>query len=718
MSVATFLQTNYTGQSSAVYKAAIDGDIGILAILGDAFAPHAKATPDMTVQLEPGAMFLHGGAPIVQGLQTSATLTAPSVNNRIDRVVIDAATAVLSVIGGTESGSPVAPAIPVGKIPIGRILMTVGMVTVQNSAITDERTPDLAAPVVKGAAIASASTITLGAGNLFHITGTTTINTISGSQPFVILVADAAWTLSYNVATMILDNAVDYQPSAGDVIALVQDGSGNWRELWRRNRRWRVKAKTATYTLTTDDHLAIIKATSGTWTLSVSASSTLRDGFVCLVKNAGTGKITIVPNGAETIEGQASLVLAAGIGAFIFSDGANLFAFVTGVTLSGDLPICVWKFGALNMPQNVTRYATALGIAPQATESNAQITIPERCTLSQLRVHLNAAVVGGQSITVTVRKNGVDTALTVTISAGQTGSDLADAITFEQGDALSVKLVTSATFGSTTEVKITLVATKVDGSGAGVSAIWYFDFAGGNLATGEFNTTTEANVQVPLSACRVFTRGLTSVVESAAASAGIVPCVVSVRRNATTPVIAPSLYEMGINAFVGPFSVEGLPVEFAENDLFTLLVSGLLTTSLFSGFVRLAPLNPTNYAPCPILFTMLSQAQNTTRYMGSWVSGYLATVESEVQIPMPACTVKNLRAAVSAVPPAGQFFTVTVRKNGVATALTVIIDSTGRVQADTTHTVIFAAGDLLSIESVSSATTGTKHLSAGIEAYQ
>ncbi|MEE8560300.1 MAG: hypothetical protein V3S88_06285, partial [Alphaproteobacteria bacterium] len=45
----------------------------------------------------------------------------------------------VSVVTGTEDASPVAPAIPAGKVPVAQVALVVSQTTILNSDITDER---------------------------------------------------------------------------------------------------------------------------------------------------------------------------------------------------------------------------------------------------------------------------------------------------------------------------------------------------------------------------------------------------------------------------------------------------------------------------------------------------------------------------------------------------------------------------------------------------
>jgi hypothetical protein len=83
----------------------------------------------------------------------------------------------------------------------------------------------------KGADLASASTLALGAtGNYHHVTGTTTITGLSTKQhgTTMKLYFVAALTLTHSSA-LVLPNSANLNVLAGDIVEFVSEGSGNWR---------------------------------------------------------------------------------------------------------------------------------------------------------------------------------------------------------------------------------------------------------------------------------------------------------------------------------------------------------------------------------------------------------------------------------------------------------------------------------------------------------
>lgn len=81
--------------------------------------------------------------------------------------------------------------------------------------------------------------------------------------------------------------------------------------------------KGAAYTLVAADKGKVINATTGTWSLTLTAAATLGDGFTFCVLNSGAGTITIDPNASETIDGATTKVIGPGKLAIVYCDGTK-----------------------------------------------------------------------------------------------------------------------------------------------------------------------------------------------------------------------------------------------------------------------------------------------------------------------------------------------------------------------------------------------------------
>ena len=89
----------------------------------------------------------------------------------------------------------------------------------------------------KGGDLASGATVTPGTdGNFFDITGTTGITAIATLQAgaIVIFQFDGIVIITHNGTSLILQGATNLTTAAGDIVAFISEGSGNWRELFRR----------------------------------------------------------------------------------------------------------------------------------------------------------------------------------------------------------------------------------------------------------------------------------------------------------------------------------------------------------------------------------------------------------------------------------------------------------------------------------------------------
>ncbi|CAO3421492.1 hypothetical protein [Azospirillum argentinense] len=128
MSVQTFNPTNLS-QSAANWAVA-------QRIVGP-FAPHAQVSPDLTIALDPG--YLLNGTTLTEVKAQVVGPFAPPVSGfRIDRVVVDRTTGVASVVTGSMSNlTP--PAIPMGKLPVARVLLQTTTDAITNTVIVDER---------------------------------------------------------------------------------------------------------------------------------------------------------------------------------------------------------------------------------------------------------------------------------------------------------------------------------------------------------------------------------------------------------------------------------------------------------------------------------------------------------------------------------------------------------------------------------------------------
>lgn len=156
-------------------------------------------------------------------------------------------------------------------------------------------TPDaLAALWEKGVDVASATTISLGEGGFFHITGTTTITDIDWATAkdgrVAIVIFDGILTLTHNATTLKLPGNANITTAAGDRAIFVQDSGDN----------------VICIAFIRADGRALVPSIAGTpFEMEVACS----DESTALT--AGTGKVTFrMPRGVTLSDVRANLVTA------------------------------------------------------------------------------------------------------------------------------------------------------------------------------------------------------------------------------------------------------------------------------------------------------------------------------------------------------------------------------------------------------------------------
>lgn len=90
-------------------------------------------------------------------------------------------------------------------------------------------------------------------------------------------------------------------------------------------RVWRSQSKGSGYTVAATDMMSVIKATAAI-TLSLTAVATIGNGFTFLVY-ASSGAVVIDPNGAETVNGAATVTVKDGEFWIFFCDGSAWIGF-------------------------------------------------------------------------------------------------------------------------------------------------------------------------------------------------------------------------------------------------------------------------------------------------------------------------------------------------------------------------------------------------------
>lgn len=373
------------------------------------------------------------------------------------------------------------------------------------------------------------------------------------------------------------------------------------------------------------------------------------------------------------------------------------------IAKTGTKSIQVLKWGQLNKAASSTSYAVALGLT-SAIEANAEYYCVRPFTLKNLFARSNIALAGGDVVS-TIRKNGADTALACTISAGSsTASDIVNSIGFSYGDRFSLKVASGAIGAGGPDLTFSASA-YIPNTDEGAPFIPFSNIATKTLnrdqTVGEAGSAVSSSTifSAPLPECFLcnYLLGATVGIEAV----GVLDNN-GIRKN---EVILKVLTK-------GPGSQPFY--HFSSMDLLEIIISGSATPDEYgiTGGVVIESADPAAYAPAPMIFSSYNHVQSTVKYAGGWGANTASLTESEVQIPMPACTVKSLRFSANSAPT--QNVICTVRKNGIDTGLTVTINGS-RGGSNLVNTVTFnGTTDVLSIK-VDPGATGTRSYNLTIE---
>lgn len=341
-------------------------------------------------------------------------------------------------------------------------------------------------------------------------------------------------------------------------------------------------------------------------------------------------------------------------------------------------------FGCRNPGASTTRYMGPLGTNAQNSETAVACYAPFPITIKNLFGYLNAANAAATPVVFTVRKLGAASAVTCSVAAAaQSANDVVNSVDIDAGEYFAIEAVFPAGFGGTNDASASIEVFK---QGTDEPACFY------------------PLRKDPAGASRI---GHPSAVTTAFAFGGIVTAATLLGWTPSMDAGSAYVYRNGA----------AIPQNFITNKERSAAAGALYESTINAagtvvGAFRFRPVKapyPTTAAVPVMPFLVDTQGGASTRYAGGLDYNTQQATEADAQVPMPACTVSKLRFYADA----SFTGTITVRKNGVATA--VIVNPAAAITgADLVNSVAFAAGDLLSIEVVNNS-GGNRSVSISIE---
>ena len=220
------------------------------------------------------------------------------------------------------------------------------------------------------------------------------------------------------------------------------------------NQTCPIATKAANYTLLANDRAQFIINTGGAVTFAFTAAATLGDDWFTFVRNAGTGTLTLNPDGAEEIDDAATKSLAIGESCMVVCDGDEFYTVGYGRSTTTTITAVVVSGGGAVGTQTLT----ATEVAAQVQQFNGTLTgarAYEYGTVAGFWFIFNNLTLGGH--VATWRVNSSDAGVTsASIPSGvrailvSDGTNMFLAMSTSSGTVTSVATGTGLTGGTIT----------------------------------------------------------------------------------------------------------------------------------------------------------------------------------------------------------------------------------------------------------------------------
>ena len=119
--------------------------------------------------------------------------------------------------------------------------------------------------------------------------------------------------------------AFQYGASVSSTNAAALAGLGIKAIATTLNQSAPVSSFNSNYTANTSDRASVYVWTGGAGTLSLTAAATVGNDWFVMIRNGGTGNLTVDPAGSETINGASTLTMAPGDSAIIVCNGTEFY---------------------------------------------------------------------------------------------------------------------------------------------------------------------------------------------------------------------------------------------------------------------------------------------------------------------------------------------------------------------------------------------------------
>lgn len=355
---------------------------------------------------------------------------------------------------------------------------------------------------------------------------------------------------------------------------------------------------------------------------------------------------------------------------------------------------------------NLTRYFALLNsdVAVSATEADRECILTPGGQITAAGFYVGAHTITTSHTVYTLRVNGADTSLVITVPAGASNRwhhSTGGPVTIAAKDRVCWKVVTPNTSGS-----ITIQNSYFDGICDGVHAQWWFIGMRSTAGNGLTNHGVWGNGSANTVASSSTVAKVAGTVRSLSWRSGtngraVVDTATFMKSGATTTLEVATTASTQAN-------VEDLvsPVTLAFDDVYAMrIVWGASAGAMASCITASFEPNGSAYPILGQLAQAIAAGGTLYFHLGGFARGWAAEADVQTYMTQPG-TLSNfdVRMAANTLSVAS---TLTLRKNGVATGVVFTIGASSSATVSDSDTVSVVRGDLLDWEVVVPAGTGS-----------
>jgi hypothetical protein len=176
--------------------------------------------------------------------------------------------------------------------------------------------------------IPDARQVSTGYTALFNNVGAETVTVVTATGGTIIsLSSGTAWTIYLRDNSTEAGSWRTFQQGASTSVAdaAALAGAGLVAILTTLNLNWPVTSRNANYVILDSDRARVNEWIGGSGTFTMPDAGTVGNGWFTIVKNLGSGDLTVATVSGNTIDDLASLTVSAGESCFLDSDGTDYF---------------------------------------------------------------------------------------------------------------------------------------------------------------------------------------------------------------------------------------------------------------------------------------------------------------------------------------------------------------------------------------------------------